>query len=159
MFKRISKLSCLMLMLLAGAFPTFAHNAVKMIHPDNKETIFLLSSQPKVSIENSSLVVESDENKVTCELNGSVRFEFLDAKESAIDEVATESLVFKVDNQAVEGGNMTPNSPVAIYDLSGKTLKAAQTDEAGYIRIDIYDLPKGVYIFNSIDKNFKFYKK
>ena len=160
MLKKLGRLGCPFLMLLMGwGFSANAQNAVKMIQAGNQETIFMLSAQPQVSIDGSSLVIETNNEKVTCNVAGGVNFEFVDSDSTAVEEIAAESSLFKISPEVVEGYNLAPDSQVMIFDIAGKCLKSVYTDPKGFVSINVADLPSGVYVFNSKDKNFKFYKK
>ena len=160
MIKGIGRQVCLFVMsCICCWIPASAQNAVKMIQNGNQETIFMLSSTPKVTIEGEYLAVETDLDKITCDLKGGVRFEFIESDNTALEEIEAQLPVFKVNKEFIVAYNLTPLSPVNVYDVAGKSLISVKTDESGYLNISTTDLPAGVYVFNSKDKNFKFYKK
>ena len=159
MSKNFSLLSCLFGMLLFCGVSASAKNAVMMTQSDNTEIVFLLSAQPKVSMQGTDVVVETAKETVTCPVADGVSFKFVDYDDASVKGLEADNVAFKVSQTAIEGFNLKPNSSVAILDLAGKTLKASSTDGAGYVNLNISDLIPGVYLFNSVDKNFKFYKK
>ena len=160
MLKKFGRHSILLwMLLLCWAIPSKAQNAVKMIETDGTETIFLLIEQPKVWMADNSLIVETDSDKISCDIAGGIRFEFCNYESDSVEGIEQSTPAFKVTPQSVEAFNLDPLKTVAIYDISGKTVKTSQSDQNGYVYFSISELPAGVYIFNSPNKNFKFYKK
>ena len=156
----VKKISVLFTLLACCMLPMKAFNAVKMTHPD-KESIFLLSSNPKVSMADKTVVITSDAgDKIELDQNGkTAKFEFIDTSSTSIEEVGIDAAIFNINQSSIEGRNLTVGSTVEIYDISGKKISTNRVDETGFVNISLSELPKGVYLFNSIDKNFKFYKK
>lgn len=153
--KRI--LTSLTLSLAAGLIAV-AHNAVKMTRSDNTETIFVLSHHPTVSFENGALLVKTDSQKLTVELDTPVSFTFVETA-SGFETVAADTPVFRIDSSHLEAFNLEPEQLVVIHDISGKTVAASTTDRYGYVSISIAHLQAGVYIVSSSKTNFKFHKQ
>ena len=147
---------CLSFFGIGGAV---AQNAVKMIPSEGQEIVFMLSDSPRVTIEENSIIIESEKEKVTCEILKGVRFEFVDSDNAGIESVEINTAIFKVTNDFIEASRLKPRENVRVVDIGGKILRNLSTDSSGYIKMDISDLPKGVFIFSSKDKKFKFYKK
>lgn len=147
------------LMSLFGFIPMSAQFAVKMIPAEGEETTFLLSHHPKVSMAEEGLIIETDQDRVECEIGEGVRFEFIEDYETAVKNIETGMPAFKFDGQGISGYNIQPSSDVMIFDVSGKVMKSSRTDADGNFYISLSGLPEGVYILNSVDKKFKFIKK
>lgn len=160
MLNFLGRKSCILgLLFLCSGLAASAQNSVKMIESNGKETIFQLAENPKVSISDKNLLIETSNDKVTCAIGEGVRFQFLLA-DAGVGEVSADNTpVFKISQVAVEASGITASSPVTVYDMAGKIVKATQSDSNGCATVNISDLPAGVYIFKTIDKNFKFYKK
>lgn len=144
---------------LCAILPSNAQNAVKMTQADGENTVFLLNSHPSVSIDGSEIIVETDQDKVTYVIGEGVTFEFIDYNSNSVENVTDRIPVFKVSPQSIEASGLTPGKMVSLYDASGKLLISASTDPNGNVTLEISHLPSGIYIFNSSDKNFKYYKK
>lgn len=155
----LKKLGALAALLLACSWSAEAQNAVKMTQADGEEVIFLLSDTPSVSFDDDSIVVTCNDEKITCDLTGGISFEFINFENSSVESIESVTPVFKVNNSFIEAANLIPGSPVIISDLSGKIMYSSYIDANGYVYVTVEDYPAGVYIFNSKDKNFKFYKK
>ena len=160
MFLKFKYRTFLALLIVFGFwFSASAQNAVKMIGSNGNETIFLLTSHPKVSIEQSSLLIESDLEKITCDIDDGVRFEFTNYEEAAVNEINSEIPVFKISQAFIEGDNLLPGSDILLYDMKGSLLKSLKVAADGHISIDISDLQEGVYVINSSVKKFKLYQR
>lgn len=160
MFKRIGKKSIFLWMTLLCCFiPGKAQDAVKMIQSDGQETIFMLSQKPTVSMNGSSILIETENESVSCQIEDGIRFEFVNYGSNSLESLVENTPVFKVSQETIEAEGLTPAIPVAIYDITGKLVKSSQTDSSGNVSLNISDLSSGVYIFNSVNKNFKFYKR
>lgn len=146
-------------LLIAGSSFISAHNAVKITEPDNKETFILLNTNPKVYMENSSLVLVTENDKVVFEKMHGMCFELVNHDINGIEGIWADYVTFKVSSVCIEGFNLIPSHQVFINDITGKTMTTTNTDESGYVNISITDFPTGIYILNSKDKSFKFYKK
>ncbi|MCH5241049.1 MAG: T9SS type A sorting domain-containing protein [Muribaculaceae bacterium] len=163
MLKKIGIFTCSFLLAFGSSLTAQAQNAVKMIPGattgEDKEIIFLLRDTPTVTFDDDAIVVECNDEKVVCNLQGGVSFEFIAFDEASVDAVESDSTVIKINQLFIGAYNLSPDTPVVISDLSGKILSSSKTDPHGHIYVSLYDFPTGVYIFSSKDKNFKFYKK
>lgn len=157
--KKLLLTHCFIAGSLLGAQNVSAHNAVKLTDGDLKETILLLSHGPIVSINGNVITVETDKERIECELEGNPRFEFLDYDDAGIDAPEYGSLTFHFDSNSLKGENLKPGTQVCIVDLSGRILTVKVADAMGSVNLDISTLPVGVYIFKTNDQIYKFYKK
>lgn len=157
MIRKIVKASGIALFMM-WVLPGYAQDAVKLIHPDDGETVFMLNSHPKVSIAGDVVVMETDVDRVEYDYVDGMKIKFYDST-GAVESITTEGPVFSVGHESVEGQNLAPGQAVAVYDISGKKLRGATVGADGRVEVSTSDLGSGVYIFHSKDKNFKFYKK
>lgn len=135
-----------------------AHNAVKLTQDDSTETIFLLGDRPQVTIDGNMLTITTYSDMIDVPIGEGARFDFLDYETSSVNAIGEQAVVRLLPNM-LSALNITPNSPVALTDISGKKVLSIHTDNKGNVNIDLSSLAPGVYVFNSKDKNFKFYKK
>ncbi|MCH5226194.1 MAG: T9SS type A sorting domain-containing protein [Muribaculaceae bacterium] len=134
-----------------------AENSVTMIEPNGKETIFLLSTSPRVSMEDGTVIVETKNDRVEYTGEGPLKFVF--SETGAIEKFEKDLPLFKINQFSIEASNLKPETNLQILDLSGKLIISQKTDTNGNITIPVSYLPTGVYIVKSYDKKFKFYKK
>lgn len=160
MIKKIIKNYLILFCVLVGtSFTAFSHNAVKITQENTEDIVILLKDHPKVSIENSLVKVLTDSNEISYQATPSVRFNFLDYDPTYVNKISKDAVAFKIDQNIIEAYNLVPYLKITISDLSGRIIKSTSADTNGHINIDIFELPKGVYVFSSSDHNFKFLKK
>lgn len=135
-----------------------AHDAVKLIDSNNKETIFMLHDLPKARIDESKLIIETDRERLICNIETGARIEFIDTN-AGINGILPDSFVFSLGGNGLDCQNLKPGSKVYLCDLAGKIITSKEVDSTGAVTIDTTTLPAGVYIFNTNEKSFKFYKK
>lgn len=157
--KLSERMRSLSLMILCGIGIAGAHNAVKLTAGDKIETIIILQEHPKVIVEEDILTLTTDSNIIEFDWSNGARFEFVDYEYSGISNPEVNGAVFSISPETLEGRCLTPGGLISVSDMNGKTIISTKAGEDGNVAIVISELPAGVYIFNSIDKKFKFYKK
>lgn len=157
--KHFLKRGLLTVIILAGGIAANAHNAVKFTQADTNETIIMLKEHPRVSMNDGFIRLVTDSDVVEYPLNESAIFEFIDFDDAGIGSISNDTVIFRIDQNNLEAFNLRSRSQVVVTDISGKPVIKAFTDDTGSVTIRISDLAPGIYVFNSIDKNFKFYKK
>lgn len=155
------RIKCLLAMALCtGCFVTTqAYNAVKLIEANNKETVFMLQSKPRVTSSEEGLVVSTDKEKLIYDYSDGIRFEFCDYDINAVESFMEDTSAFSITQDLIQGFNLKPGTMLNLVDLAGKNIKTVKVNPAGEVVVNISELPAGVYLLNSTDKNFKFYKK
>ena len=136
-----------------------AFNAVKMTDRQQKESVFYLNEHPTARIDEAGLKVFTDNGTISLENFDGVTFELVDYNPLSVDEIDRDIVTFQLTSQYLEGRNLTGNSAVSIVDISGKIIMTEVTTPEGRVTLDISGLPGGVYVFSSVDRQFKFQKK
>lgn len=156
MFRK--KLMVISAFLFGCAFIGQAQNAIRLTDPAGQETVFLLSSNPKVTMEtDGSLLVTTDTQSISLEAS-TYRLEFIDSNAS-VKSIEGPAPVFNVSSDYLEASNLEAGCPVMIYDMQGRLVKSASADQNGSLYLSLSDLLKGIYVVNSNMNKFKFYKK
>ena len=119
----------------------------------------MLKEHPKVLAGGNVIQILTDKDKITYDVDGSVIFEFIDHADAGVNGIREDAVTFDFSGGTLECHNLKANSPIYISDIAGRIMMHKQTDESGYLFIDTTSLTPGVYIFNSQEKTFKFYKK
>lgn len=136
-----------------------AFNAVKMTDRQQKESVFYLNEHPTARLDEAGLKVFTDNGTVSLENFDGVTFELVDYNPLSVEEIDRDIVTFQLTSQYLEGRNLTGNSAVSIVDISGKIIMTEVTTPEGSVTLDISGLPGGVYVFSSVDRQFKFQKK
>lgn len=153
------KFSILLFSLFIGSLPVMSQNALKITDSDSKETIFMLGDHPKMSCDESSVTLSSDKDGFSIEILNGVRCELVTYEEAGIGSLETGKLLFKIYDGSLTGENLSPDSLVCLYDITGKLIFKTSIDPSGSVSISLNTLPAGIYILDSKDKSFKFLKK
>ena len=130
------------------------------VHMNNGDPqFFMLSSEPVVTFEGTDCVIKSSDFTARYDMGDVYFAEFVDHT-TAIDEEMKSSLTVDLTNpDAVVIRGMNPGSHVALYNLAGVLLVAADADGDGAVTLDISALPAAVYIVTSKETSFKIYRK
>ena len=153
------KFLLLFLMILGFGLYTKAHNAVKLIYSDARETILMLSDHPRVSLDGATLLISSDKDDLQVLIEDTDRFEFIDYEEASAGKLGVYPPTIILNGEVLEVLYLQPHSQVIITDLTGKTIASSTADNSGYLFLQTGGWPKGVYILITKEKTFKFYKK
>lgn len=157
MIKGKLKFLCLSV-LVFSAFEMSAQNAVKLISTDGTETIFLLSSHPKITLEPTGISLRTDSETITYQGYG-IKAEFTDYEPNSVEQIEISTPLFKVGSNTIEAYNLSVGEIVCLFDLGGVLMKSFKADNSGSIVIPTDDLASGCYIVNSKIKSFKYFKK
>lgn len=145
--------------LLCLPFIGNAQNAIKMVEADGYETILLLSSKPVMTIQEGDLIIKTIDDEISCEIGRGISFTFCEYDDAGVDSVSASAPIFKITQDYIEGRNLAAGSPVALYDMAGKTVMSSRADSMGDFNLPVAALPSGIYVISTNDKKFKFYKK
>lgn len=164
MKKKFSKHFLLLLFALLFVPPKImadeAYEAIKVEEQDGRVLFYKLANHPKASFKDDGIHLKADDIEVIYPNSGTLTVTFVSSDESnAIDDTVLDGAVFNVSNEAIEGSNLTPEKPVFVYDLNGILVASTSTDAEGSFFISLANLSQGLYIFNSDNTSFKFYKK
>ena len=160
MFKFFGKKLFVFLLLLIGInIDAKAQNAVKMIEPDGKEMIFMLTDHPVITFEDNNIILKTDKETISLEKLPNLKFEFVDNEMNSVEGVDVKTPVFKITQTCIEALNMPAAEVINILDLSGHILVKSKSDPSGYVYLDTSGLSNGVYIVSSNVQSFKYYKK
>ncbi|MCH5226069.1 MAG: T9SS type A sorting domain-containing protein [Muribaculaceae bacterium] len=146
------------LLILCG-LPVLSHNAVKLTDEEAKETIFMLGDHPRVAMEGRNVNISSDKGNISYEVENVLRFEFIDYDPTGIGSLTVYPVVFNFIGGTLAFENLTPGSPVFLFDASGKTLRVEKAGPDGIAELGTEGFPSGVYLVKVADQGFKFYKR
>ena len=148
-----------MLTSLSAASAQETGKALKVHMNNGDPQFFMLSSEPVVTFEGTNCVIKSSDFSAKYDMGDVYFAEFVDHT-TAIDEEMKSALTVDLTNpDAVVIRGMSPGSHVALYNLSGVLLVAADADNDGEANINISELPAAVYIVTSKETSFKIYRK
>ena len=130
-----------MLTSLSAAGAQETGKALKVHMNSGDPQFFMLSSEPVVTFEGTDCVIKSSDFTARYDMGDVYFAEFVDHT-TAIDEEMKSSLTVDLTNpDAVVIRGMNPGSHVALYNLAGVLLLAADADSDGAATLDISAFP------------------
>lgn len=125
---------------------------------DGTVTKFALKDSPVVTYEGENIIVSCGEQQLSTSMAGISHFKF---EETVIDAIipVKESLAqasFSFNEAAFSG--LKAQSAIHVYTIDGKALFSARADSDGEARIDLGNLPRGIYIIRTSTNSYKIKK-
>lgn len=125
---------------------------------DGTVTQFALKDSPVVTYEGENIIVSCGEQQLSTSLAGISNFKF---EETVVDAI---NLVHQVEpqmafsfNEAVFSG-LKAQSAIRVYTIDGKAVSTAKAGSDGMARIDLGNLPRGIYIIRTSTQSYKIKK-
>ena len=122
---------------------------------------FVLADKPKVTFEGTSL-------KVTCENNASASYTFnlsdvvrfaYDAKSATgIDEIQDEPAGISQEGDVLVISQVKAGAMVSVFALDGKLVRQLKPQRSGTYRLNLSELPSGLYIVKADNTTYKITK-
>ena len=122
---------------------------------------FVLADKPKVTFEGTSL-------KVTCEKNASASYTFnlsdvirfaYDAKSATgIDEIQDEPAGISQEGDVLVISQVKAGATVSVFALDGKLVRQLKPQRSGTYRLNLSELPSGLYIVKADNTAYKITK-
>ena len=122
---------------------------------------FVLADKPKVTFEGTSL-------KVTCENNASASYTFnlsdvvrfaYDAKSATgIDEIQDETAGISQEGDVLVISQVKAGATVSVFALDGKLVRQLKPQRSGTYRLNLSELPSGLYIVKADNITYKITK-
>lgn len=133
-----NKVLCAILMAVLGVLPIVASSSLLIHLADGTEIVCSLSKEPQMLFGNKTITLTA--------LTGEVgEWNFSDVESWQFADVMDPDEVDKI-QWVVEDAKLTASSPIAVYDLSGRQVKAKVTASEGANSVSLEGLPKGTYL-------------
>lgn len=152
------------LLVILMAVPFLARSAdikdvMLMRMKDKTEKEFRLASKPEITFENGEVIVWTPQTatRVGVEIGDVANFEFVDS--SSVDAIGEDRVGVSFDNDAVTVSGLQEGSALALYDISGFEVARSIAGAGGEVRLDISNLPAGVYVLRGKGISLKVYRR
>lgn len=123
---------------MLGLLPCVAGNSLLIHLSDGTEIVCSLAKEPQMLFGNKTITLTA--------LTGEVgEWNFSDVESWQFADVMDPDEVDKI-QWVVEDAKLTASSPIAVYDLSGRQVKAKVTASEGANSVSLEGLPKGTYL-------------
>lgn len=115
---------------------------------DKAEHHFALSNKPKVTFEGKSLKVTCSKASASATFNLAdvIRFTYKKVDPTGIDELIEDPTTLNFDDGVLVISNLKANATVGVYTLDGKPVKQLKAAHTGTFRLNLSELPSGVYV-------------
>jgi hypothetical protein len=156
----MKKLLLLLLMLLALPIGMLADNQNTLIvkTKDGAQTTFVLQDKPRVTFEGTDLKVVSDKETVAFALADVLRFEYVKKDALGIDEDVVDPTGVSYQGGVLVISQLRQGASVAVYTLDGKLLRQLTASHSGTYRLNLSELPTGLYLVKADNVTYKITK-
>ena len=142
----------LLLMLLAGSYITMQADQVQTLIVQLKngsQTAFFLKDKPQVKFEGTNLKVTSTVGDTSFALSDVLRFTYAKKDPTGVN--------FQGDVLVIS--QLKANGDVSVYALDGKLLRQLKASHAGTYRLNLSELPAGLYLVKADNVTYKIVKR
>lgn len=121
-------------------------NALVVLTKDKAQHQFLLTDKPNVTFEGKNLKVKVAKNTATFALTDVIRFTYKKVDPTGIDESVAEPAELSFDDGILVISNIKAGTVVSVYTLDGKPVQQMKPARTGTYRLNLSQLPSGVYV-------------
>ncbi len=121
-------------------------NALIVLTKDKVQHQFLLSDKPNVTFEGKNLKVKYAKTSATFALSDVIRFTYKKVDPTGIDEPVAEPTELGFEDGFLVISNIKAGTAVSVYTLDGKPVQQMKPARTGTYRLNLSQLPSGVYI-------------
>ena len=156
----MKKLLFLLLLLLALPIGMLADNQNTLIvkTKDGAQTTFVLQDKPRVTFEGTDLKVVSEKETVAFALADVLRFEYVKKDALGIDEDVVDPTGVSYQGGVLVISQLRQGASVAVYALDGKLLRQLTASHSGTYRLNLSELPTGLYLVKADNVTYKITK-
>ena len=156
----MKKLLFLLILLLALPIGMLADNQNTLIvkTKDGAQTTFVLQDKPRVTFEGTDLKVVSEKETVAFALADVLRFEYVKKDALGIDEDVVDPTGVSYQGGVLVISQLRQGASVAVYALDGKLLRQLTASHSGTYRLNLSELPTGLYLVKADNVTYKITK-
>jgi hypothetical protein len=123
------------------------------------QTAFFLKDKPQVKFEGTDLKVTSDAGNATFALADVLRFTYDKKDPSGINETVIDPTGVSFKDDILVISQLKANATVSIYALDGKLLRQLTAQRSGTYRLNLSELPAGLYLVKADNITYKITKR
>lgn len=151
-------LTLLGLVMVTSLWADEVENTLVVKTKNGAETAFILKDKPNVTFEGTDLKVVTEKETVTFALSDVLRFTYIKKDPSGIDEKAVDPTEVGYKDGVLVISQLKQGASVDIYSLDGKLLRQLTAHRSGTYRLNLSELPKGVYLVKADNVTYKIMK-
>lgn len=126
---------------------------------NGSENAFFLKDKPKVTFEGSSLKVSAATGDVSYALADVQRFTYAKKSTTGISEQVENPTGVTFEGDVLVISQLKANATANIYALDGKLIRQLKPQRAGTYRINLSELPSGLYLVKADNITYKITKR
>lgn len=155
------KLNLLILLLLAWPIGMLADDLLATLIVTTKngsETTFFLKDKPQVKFEGANLKVTSSAGDVTFALADVLQFTYAKKDPAGINETIDEKTEVTFQDDVLVISQIKAGKTVSLYALDGKLIRQLKPQRSGTYRLNLSELPSGLYLVKADNTTYKITK-
>jgi len=126
---------------------------------NGSEAAFFLKDKPQVKFEGTNLVVTSAIGDAAFPLADVLRFTYAKKDPAGINDIVTDPTGVTYQDDVLTISQLKANATVDIFSLDGKLLRQLKAHHAGTYRINLSELPSGLYLVRADNVTYKITKR
>ena len=151
-------LTILGLVMVTSLWADEVDNTLVVKLKNGAETTFVLKDKPNVTFEGTDLKVVTEKETVAFALSDVLRFTYIKKNPSGIDEKVVDPTEVGYKDGVLVISQLKQGASVDIYSLDGKLLRQLTAHRSGTYRLNLSELPKGVYLVKADNVTYKIMK-
>ena len=126
---------------------------------DGSKVAYALAEKPKITFTETDLVISAQGVDVNYSLDNLLRFTYEASDDTAIRDLKTDKVSFKLEGESLLFMDLSPNSKVSLHDLNGKLVFSKTILLSGEYSFPLSNLNSGVYLVTVNGLTYKITKK
>ena len=126
---------------------------------DGTKVAYALTEKPKITFTETDLVITAEGVDVNYPLENMSRFTYEANDDTAIRDLKTDDVSFKLDGESLLFLDLSPNSTVSLNALNGNVIISKTVQTAGEYAFPLSNLNAGVYLVTVNGLTYKIVKK
>ena len=135
-------------------------NTLIVLTKDNVLHHFVLADKPTVTFEGTQLKVTCEKVSASASFNLAdvIRFTYDGKSATGIDEMTVDPAEISMQDGTLVISQMKANSTVNVYSTDGKLVRQLKPHRSGTYRLNLSELPSGLYIVKADNTTYKITK-
>ena len=126
---------------------------------NGSENAFFLKDKPKVTFEGSNLKISAATGDVSYALADVLRFTYAKKSPTGISEQVENPTDVMFEGDVLVISQLKANTTASIYALDGKLIRQLKPQRSGTYRINLSELPSGLYLVKADNVTYKITKR
>ena len=133
--------------------------AVLLCSNTGKTVLFTIGDEPTAYIENTDIVVRSNETELRYPISEGISFKIIKQESTDTKRISTDHAQFHIKNGIIMCKGLRAGEAISLYSINGTKLNTTTANENGESIIDTKTFNCNTIIVKTKNKNFKIIKK